>query len=176
MVQIDSTAIVSPNAIIGDNVKIGAYTIIYDNVIIRDNVEIGEHCIIGGEPESVTFFGQKSKGVLIDEGTKITKQVTIDAGTITQTYIGKYCLLLKNAHVGHDSYLCDEVQLRCNVIIGGHCEIGYKTMFGLGAICHQRLQIPEMCVFGMGAIITKKTKLEAGLTYVGNPAKKLCAE
>jgi UDP-N-acetylglucosamine acyltransferase len=176
MIQIDSTALVSPNAIIGKNVKIGAYSIVYDNVVIRDNVEIGEHCIIGAEPESVLFFGQKSQGVLIDEGTKITKQVTIDSGTQMQTYIGKRCLLLKNAHVGHDSYICDEVQLRCNVIIGGHCEIGYKSMFGLGSICHQRKQVPECVVVGMGTVITKKTKLEAGCTYVGSPAKKLCAE
>lgn len=171
MVQIDSTAIVSPNAIIGNNVKIGAYTIIHDNVVIRDNVEIGEHCIIGGEPESIIFFGKKSFGVVIDEGTKITKQVTIDAGTINATYIGRNCLLLKNAHVGHDCYLCDEVQLRCNVIIGGHCEIGYKTIFGLGSICHQRLQVPELCFFGMGCVVNKKTKLEKGYKYVGNPAR-----
>ena len=35
--MINPTAIVSPKAQIGNNVKIGAYSIINDNVIIGDN-------------------------------------------------------------------------------------------------------------------------------------------
>ena len=47
MSNIHSTAIISPKAIIGKNVTIGANTIIYDHVSIADNTVIGAFCELG---------------------------------------------------------------------------------------------------------------------------------
>ena len=41
------TALVSPKAIIGKNVSIGAYSIIHDNVEIGENTIIGPYCELG---------------------------------------------------------------------------------------------------------------------------------
>lgn len=45
--MIHPTALVSPKAVIGDNVKIGAYSIIHDKVEIGANSEIDSYCEIG---------------------------------------------------------------------------------------------------------------------------------
>ena len=42
------TAIISPQAQLGQNIEIGAYSIIGDNVTISDNVKIHSHVVIDG--------------------------------------------------------------------------------------------------------------------------------
>jgi len=42
---------------------------------------------------------------------------------------------------------------------------------GLNAVVHQRVIIPENCMIGMGAVITKKTQMIPQQKYAGNPAK-----
>ena len=45
--MIHTTAIISNNSVIGDNVEVGPYSIIHDNVIIGDNSKIGAYCEVG---------------------------------------------------------------------------------------------------------------------------------
>lgn len=144
--------------------------IIYPNVIIEDDVYIGAYCIIGAPPE---WKGKESdsKGVYIGQGTRITGLVTIDSGGENVTYIGKDCYLMKHSHVGHDAILKNGVTLSCGAKVGGHSEIGENTNIGLNATIHQRVTVPEGCMIGMGAVVTKKTDLKRNCKYAGVPAK-----
>jgi len=171
--KIHSTAIIHESLNIGDGNEIGAYAIIGPNVVIGNNNYIGPYCFISDHPESVKFFGSDNFGVIIGNHCRFTGKVTIDGGTLGPTIIGNDILMLKNAHVGHDSVLCKDVQLRCNVIIGGHVHIYGKTKLGLGAIVHPRVIIPPNVSIGMGAIITKRATIKANEIWVGNPAKFL---
>lgn len=146
--------------------------IIYPNVIIKENVKIGPYCIIGSPPE---WKGHEkdNKGVIIDEGTIITGMVTIDGGGLYPTYIGKNCYIMKHAHVGHDCIIEDNVTISCGAKVGGHTIIGHHTNIGLNAVIHQKLKVPEGCMLGMGAVITKKLIMQPYSKYVGNPAKYL---
>lgn len=147
--------------------------IIYPNVTMGTGNYIGAYCIIGDIPESVKYFDVESKGVVIGNNCRFTKQVTIDAGTEEATKIYDNVLMLKNSHVGHDSVISSRVELRCNATIGGHCFIGYNTKLMLHAVIHPRMIVPENVILGMGCVVTKKTKLESNSTYIGVPAKKL---
>jgi UDP-N-acetylglucosamine acyltransferase len=44
---------------------------------------------------------------------------------------------------------------------------------GLNSVVHQRQEIKEGCMIGMGGVVTKKLTTEPYKTYVGNPAKLL---
>lgn len=45
--QIHQTAVISEDAILGENVRVGAFTIIHAGVELGENTEIGSHCEIG---------------------------------------------------------------------------------------------------------------------------------
>ena len=159
--QIYPGNIIHPTAIIYPAVKMG-----------KGNI-IGAHCIIGDAPESVKYFDKENFGVLIGDGCRFTKQVTIDGGTESPTTIGNNVLMLKNAHVGHDSIIGDGVELRCNAMVGGHVKIGEESKLMLCAVVHPRQTIPDSVTIGACCFVSKKTILESGNTYVGIPAKKL---
>jgi UDP-N-acetylglucosamine acyltransferase len=155
------------------NSQIHPTAVIHEQVIIEDNVYIGPNCIIGYPAEDKGTFPKTPFTVHICSGAKITGNVTIDAGTIRNTYIGRDCFLMKGSHVGHDVIIGQNVTLFCHAIVGGHVEIMDGANLGLGCIIHQRQKIWHYCMIGMGAIVTKKLETEPFCIYVGNPARKI---
>ena len=158
MTTIHPTAFVHPTAVIGHNVTIEA------------NVYIGPLCIIGFQPE---WKGKEreDKGVRICEGARLTGLVTVDSGAERVTTVGKDSYLLKKSHVGHDAILKDNVTLSCNGIVGGHTIVGRYCNIGLGAILHQKIEVPDFTMIGMGGIVTKKSLLTSFDIFAGNPVK-----
>lgn len=146
--------------------------VIYPNVKIGKGVYIGALCIIGAPPESKTYFySEDCPGVVIGDYAVITGNVTIDAGTVRETTIGKYSFIMKGVHIGHDAVIGYACTLSPHVKIGGHVEVGAYTNIGMGAAVHQRLYVPDRCMIGMNSTITKKTEMESNGVYVGSPAK-----
>ena len=156
-----------------NNIEIHSSAIIAENVIIEDNVYIGPNCIIGFPAEDKNTFPSTPFGVRICSGTKITGNVTIDAGTVRDTHVGRNCFLMKGSHLGHDVFMEDNVILSCHALVGGHVRIKEGSNLGLGCIIHQRQTIWHYSMIGMGAIVTKKLVMEPFGIYVGNPAKKI---
>lgn len=147
--------------------------VIHENVVIEDNVYIGPNCIIGFPAEDKAIFPKTPFSVYICSGVKITGNVTIDAGTIRNTYIGNDSFLMKGAHIGHDAILEKAVTISCHAIVGGHVVIKEGANLGLGCIIHPRQIIYHYVMIGMGAIIPKKLEMEPFGVYVGNPAIKI---
>jgi UDP-N-acetylglucosamine acyltransferase len=157
---------------VGINTYIHPTALIAQNVTIGDNCHIGPYCIIGF-PAEWKGKENESKGVIILDGVTLTGLVTIDAGVENMTIIGTDCYLMKHSHVGHDAVLYAGVTLSCGTKVGGHAEIGAFTNIGLNAVIHQRKIVPESCMIGMGAVITKGLEMKGGQKYVGNPARWL---
>lgn len=171
----DNRNIISPYARVHPNVVMGTGNRIMEGAIIREGVQIGNnnyigpYCIIGDIPEKVQYFNQPGK-VLIGDNNRFTKQVTIDGGTESMTIIKNNVIMLKNAHLGHDAKLNDRVVLSCNVCVGGHTVVGEGVNMGLGSVAHQRVSIPEYCMIGMNATITKTTVMSPYRKFAGTPA------
>jgi UDP-N-acetylglucosamine acyltransferase len=136
------------------------------NPIFHKGIYVGPYCLIGFPPE-IRGFKDKNLGVKIMEGVNIMGSVTIDGGSVGKTYIGANCYIMKQVHIGHDAYLCENVTISPGARIGGHAIIGRNVTIGMNAVIHQRVEIPEGCMIGMGAIITKNCKLEPYRKYVG---------
>ena len=149
--------------------EIDRTAIIYPGVTIGKGNYIGPQCIIGGPGEKIGFFDKVGR-VYIGDNNRFTKQVTIDSGTTLITKIGNDCIMLKNAHIGHDASIQNNCILSCNVVIGGWCNIEDNVGFGLGAMTHPRTTVRHRCYIGMGCVYLKSTEAAPGMTYVGNPA------
>jgi len=170
---IQSSATISPIAIIGKNNYFGHGVIIYDNVSIGDNNYFGAYCIIGAKPESREFFKESKQRVIIGSNNRFYKQVTIDGSTDKETIIADNCEFLKNSHVGHDAIIWNNVSLRCNAVVGGGCVINKGVVIGLNASIHQRVEIPKDVSIGMNSCVTKKQIINEGFIYGGVPVRQL---
>lgn len=144
---------------------------IYPNVIIEDGVYIGAYCIIGAPAESIKYWGKPSEySVVIKKGTIINGACTIDAGTEQHTIISENCFIMKQTHIGHDSFIDKNVIIAPHATVGGHCIIEEDCNLGMNSVIHQRVTIPKRSMIGMGAVVTKGSQTWANGVYVGNPA------
>ena len=146
--------------------------IIAEGVTMGKGNYIGPYCIIGYPPESRDHFNTVGL-VEIGNDNTLTKQVTIDSGTVGLTIVGDNCWMLKNAHVGHDAFIDDYVTLACNAMVGGWSKVRQHSNLGLGAAVHQRVNIPEWVMVGMNSTVTKTTNCQPFTKYAGSPAKAI---
>jgi UDP-N-acetylglucosamine acyltransferase len=147
--MISSLAHISPDAILGNHVKVDPFAVIHEDVKIGDNTHvmsgavimsgtiIGKDCLIfpgavlGAIPQDLKFVGEKTT-VEIGDNTTIRECVTINRGTKDKwkTVIGSNCLLMAYAHVAHDCVLGNYVILANSVQLAGHVEVGDYAIIG----------------------------------------------
>lgn len=118
--SIHPTAIVSDKAIVGANVKIGAYTIIYDNVEIAENTVIEAFCEIG-----VSNHLSDGEILYIGSNSHIRSHSVFYEGSV----------FLESLVTGHRVTVREKIKAGKNLQIGtlsdlqGHCEIGDYVRF-----------------------------------------------
>ena len=156
MIKQHPTAIVSPKAIIADNVEIAPYAIIEDNVEIGEGSYIGPHaCIYNGAhigtntrifqsasishaPQDLKYANEPTE-VFIGNNVTIHEFATVHRGTTAtrKTTIGDDVLMMAYSHVAHDCLVGNKCILANSVQLGGHVHIGDWTILGGGVLVHQ---------------------------------------
>jgi UDP-3-O-[3-hydroxymyristoyl] glucosamine N-acyltransferase len=139
------TAIIHPEAKIGENVSIGSYCVIEkctignncfihpfvfigDNVILADNLEVFHGAVIGKEPKGV---GATSRPIEFDPQITIGMNTTISPHAVIyyDVHIGSYTLIGDGAsireqcRIGNNCIISRYVTLNYNVIIGNNVKI-----------------------------------------------------
>lgn len=179
--NIHPTSIVAPGARLGAGVKIGPFCTIGEDVEICDGVELVSHVVISGRtrigahtkifpfaslghaPQDLKYRGEAST-LAIGENCIVREGVTANPGTQgggMATVIGDRCVLLAQAHVGHDSRIGDDVILSNNVMIAGHVRIGDFAILSGGVAVHQFSRI------GAHAFVGGLSGLEGDLVPYG---------
>jgi acyl-[acyl-carrier-protein]--UDP-N-acetylglucosamine O-acyltransferase len=187
--EIHETAIVHPEAKIGNNVVIGPYAVIGENVEIGDNCIIGPQvsiegwttigegnhfyhgATIGCEPQDLKFKGEKSF-LFIGDNNIFRENVTISRGTEGgggETRIGNNNMFQAYSHVAHDCQLGNNIILGNCAGLAGHITIEDRAIIsGLTGV-HQFCKIGKMAMVGF---LTKVVKDIPPFVLVdGNPAK-----
>ncbi len=187
--NIHSTAIVAPDAelgegveigpysIIGKEVKIGRHTIIGPHAVIDDFTQIGENChifqfaSIGAPPQDLKFAGEKTSVVIgnfntIREFVTIHRSTTADIGV---TVIGDHNLIMAYCHVAHNCKLGNNIVMSNGATLGGHTHIeDYAIIGGLTGV-HQFSRIGAHCIVGGASGVNKD--VPPYTTAAGNHAK-----
>ncbi len=185
--MIHSSAIVSPLAKLGHNVRVGPYCIIgpqvelgdecllHSHVIIEGSSKIGRgneffpFAIIGGKTQDLKYLGEPTY-LEVGDHNVFRENCTVHRGTTAEvpTRIGAHNYLLSYAHVAHDCQLGDHIILSNNATLGGHVSVDdYAILSGLCAV-HQ------FCRIGRHSIIGGCSKIQQDVPpFViadGNPA------
>jgi UDP-N-acetylglucosamine acyltransferase len=147
-VTIGPCAVIEGAARIGDGCTIHAHAIIGAHVTMgRDNV-IGHGAFIGGDPQDFAFKLEVRSEVHIGDGNKIREYCTIHRGTTegSATVVGDGCFLMAGAHLGHNTRLGNGVILANNVLLGGYVQVDDRSFIGGGSVFHQFIRVGRLAI------------------------------
>lgn len=194
--NIHPTAIVSPDAQIGENVTIGPFSVVEPGVILGNNCSLGIHSIVksgttlgnnnriedsailGGMPQH-TNPPARIGGVVIGNNNVFRENVTIHRSLYENenTTIGNNNFLMVNAHVAHDCVLGNNIILVNNTMLGGHVTVEDRAFLSGGSAVHQFCRIGAFAMIGGQAHLTREvppfvtvdglSSLVVGLNKVG---------
>jgi len=165
---IHATAIIHPNAKLGKDVSVGAFSLVGEHVTLGDGVKLHSHvvveghttvgknteifpfAVIGHSPQDLKFGGEQSR-LEIGENNKIREHVTMHPGTQgggLVTRIGNNCLFMVASHVAHDCQIGNNVILANNATLAGHVSVGTHVIIGGLSAVHQFVRIGDFAFIG----------------------------
>lgn len=165
---------IHPDARIGQNVKVGAFTCIYDNVEIGDNCEIGNNvtifpgarigdnvkifpgAVISGIPQDLKFRGENTVAI-IGNGTTIRECATVNRGTASKgkTEVGDNCLIMAYTHIAHDCKIGNGVIISNATQLAGEVIVDDCAVIGGGSLVHQFCHLGKNIMLQGGALVNK---------------------
>lgn len=168
MTRIHPSAQIDPGAQIADGVEIGPYCVIGAEVILSAGVCLDSHVVLQGPlsigegvivhafaalggPAQINSPSAQVGSLEIGAGCIIREHVTVNRGSavgLGVTRIGRDCLFMAQAHVGHDCQVGDGVVMAQAATLGGHCEIGPGVTFGGLCAVHQRSRVGRLAMIG----------------------------
>ena len=167
MAKVHATAIVEDGAILGADVEIGPFSLVspdaklgdgvrlLSHVIIAGATEIGAKCVVhphvvlGGGPQ---FRGDSGQGARLVIGADciIREHVTMNGGSVKGgglTQVGNNGFFMAYSHVAHDCHIGNGVTFANSVALGGHVSIADgANIGGLAAI-------QQYCRIGRNAFV-----------------------
>src|SRR5215469_992533 len=117
--KIPASCSVGPYCVIGADVELGEHCELVSHVTIHGPAKIGSHnrffsfCAIGGEPQDLSFRGEKTR-LEVGDHNVIRECVTINRGTVKGggvTRVGSHTLIMAYTHIAHDNLVGDNVIL-----------------------------------------------------------------
>lgn len=165
---IHPSAVISAQANLGSNVRIGPFSYVGPHVTLEDDVCVHSHVVIDGHtqvgsgttifsfaaignaPQDKKFHGENSH-LIIGKNNMIREYVTMQPGTeqgAMKTIVGDNGLFMAGVHIAHDCIVGNNVILANYATLGGHVELGdFAIVGGLSGV-HQFTKIGAHSIIG----------------------------
>ncbi|RMH53770.1 MAG: acyl-ACP--UDP-N-acetylglucosamine O-acyltransferase [Deinococcus-Thermus bacterium] len=155
-VRVGPYAVVEGPCEIGPGVEIGPHAVVHPYVRLAAGVRVGPHAVLGGEPQDLGYKGQET-WLEVGPNTVLREGVVLHRSTREDrpTRIGAGCYLMGYVHVGHDVWVGDGVILTQGVGLAGHVEVGDYAVIGGMAGVHQFTRIGARAMVGAMAKVTR---------------------
>lgn len=172
--QVHPTAILSPEAEVGEGVQIGPYAILEGVISIGGGSVIGPHvhlcgsltmgrnnqvfsgAVLGERPQHLKYQGEPTR-LEIGDHNIFREGVTIHRGTTHSwtTRIGSHNYFMANSHVAHDCVIGDHCILANGAVMGGHCLIGNNVILSGNCAVHQFVRVGRLALLSGCSVSTK---------------------
>jgi UDP-N-acetylglucosamine acyltransferase len=158
---IDPSATIGAHAVIDGPVRIGAgchiapLAVIMGHTLIEAGCHVHAHAVIGDVPQDRAFQGSESY-CHVGENSVIREGVTIHRGTKpgSTTTVGRRCLVMTNAHIGHNCTLGDDIVVVSGALLGGYVQVGSGAVISGGAAIHQFVRVGNLAmVSGLSKVV-----------------------
>ena len=136
---------IGPHCVVSAGAEIGRGTVLENHVTIMGEVRIGErnrifpNCVIGGEPQDISYRGTSTR-VEIGDDNVIREGVTINRASEKEeglTSIGNANFLMACCHIAHDCRIGDHVIIANGTLLGGHVRVQSRaSLSGAVAVHH----------------------------------------
>jgi len=166
-IKLHSSAVVHPQARVGDGCEIGPFCVLGEHVVLGENCQLHSHVVIdghtrlgrGNEIFPFASIGLKTQDLKWGGGTTFTEigeentfreSVTVHSATGDGgvTRIGSHNHILAYSHIAHDCQLGDHIIMSNVATLAGHVVVeDYAVVGGLVAI-HQFCRIGRMSMIG----------------------------
>ena len=187
-VSIHPTALISPQAMLAEDVEVGPYSVIGEGVGIGARTRIGPHVVIqgpsqlgtdnvvfqfasvGSAPQDKKYRGEPTR-LTIGDRNVIRENVTLNRGTAKDegvTRIGSDNLFMAFSHVAHDCVVGDQCVLANAATLGGHVQLGDWVIMGGFAGIHQFCKVGAHAFIANNAAVTRD--VPPYVMAVGQPA------
>jgi len=168
--HISPLALVSPQAILGDDVHIGPFCVVGPHVELGARSRLDSHvvitghtragadnrffpnCVIGAEPQDYSYSGSPTR-VEIGDSNTFREGVTVNRAAEKEdhvTRIGNHNLLMANCHVAHNCHLHDHIVLVNGVLLGGHVHIQDWAIVSGNTVVHHFATLGTVSFVGGG--------------------------
>lgn len=172
--RIHPSAIIDPQADIGENVQMGPYVIVEGPVRIGPDCTIRSHsCLLGsltlgkgndvgigvvlGErPQHLGYKNEETR-TEIGDGNIFREHVTVHRGTTSTgvTKIGNENLFMAHSHVAHDCRVGNHTILVNGALMAGHCVLEDRAILSGNAAIHQFTRMGRVSMLSGLCSITK---------------------
>jgi len=168
-VEIHKTAIIHPEAKIGQGTVIGPYAVIDAKANIGENCRIGNFCVVTGNttignncqlftgavlgsvPQYKKFDSSPDVALTIGDNNIFREYVTVNPGTPEgggKTVIGNNNLLMAYTHVAHDCILGNHCVLANSAALAGHVTMEDMAVVGGLTGIHQYVRLGRLSIVG----------------------------
>lgn len=175
MLEIHPTALVHPDARLGEGTSVGAFSVIdakvtigknckiHNHAVIRDYSTLGDEvqvhpfAVIGGDPQHLRYQGEPTS-VQIGNRVTLRESVTVHRGTVfgnQTTVVKEGCLLMAYSHVAHDCIVGENTILANTVQLAGHVTLGKSVTIGGVSAVTQFCSVGDYCFIGGGSLLRK---------------------
>jgi UDP-N-acetylglucosamine acyltransferase len=175
MTRIDPLASVSPDALLADDVTVGAFALVGPNVTIGSGTTVGPytriegpatigernhfygHASIGGPPQDLKYHEERTE-LVIGNDNVFREFVTLNRGTAGGgglTTIGNSNFFMAYAHVAHDCHVGNNTIFANCATLAGHVEVGDYAQVGAFSAVHQFCRVGEHAFIGGGTMCTQ---------------------
>lgn len=170
--MIHPTAIIDPDAHLGENVSIGAYSIIGADVEIGDGTWIGPHVVIQGPsmigrnnkiyqfnsigeiPQDKKFAEEDKTWFKMGDNNVIREFCTFNRGTVQDsgtTAIGDDNWIMAYVHLAHDCRIGNDTIFANGASLAGHVTIGHHVVMGGFALVYQFVSVGDYAICGFSS-------------------------
>ncbi len=187
--KVHDTALVDPDALIADDVEIGAYSIIGPDVKIGVGTTIGSHVVVSGHtsigennhffpfsaigeaPQDKKYAGESTE-LIIGNNNSIREFCTLNIGTAAGggvTRVGNDNWIMAYVHIAHDCQIGNNIIMANNATLGGHVTIGDHAILSGFAGIHQFVEIGNHAFVSFASFVNQS--IPPYVTVSGEKAK-----
>ena len=189
--SIHATAIVAPDAVLGEDVEIGPYCIVGPRVTLGPGTVLDAHvvvggrttvgrgnrffpfCAIGGAPQDKKYKGEPCELIIGDRNT-IREFSTYHIGTVQGggvTRLGNDNWMMAYTHLAHDCVVGSHTIFANNAQIAGHVVVDDWVILGAYTCVHQFVRIGAHGMTGMGSVLLADQPPFASLRRAARPGR-----
>ena len=177
--DIDKTALIEEETIIGRGSIIEPYVVVKKGVIVGENTLVSAGSILGAHGQAI-YKTQKNEvlsyakihfgTLIIGNDCEIGANSTLSRGMLGRSYIGHKTILGNMVQIGHGCEIREKVWMAPRVTVCGHVFIDSDVSIGAGATIRDNVDIGRSASIGMGSVVV--SNVDAGKSVLGIPAKE----